>query len=111
MAGNIALKVDDVKIDLADTWLYKGLMFSGVPNLAIAVGSLTASYTLRIELMADYVCRLLQYKEAIQRNAATPQLPMPISAMPVKPFAENFSSATWLALGSTCQNRVIPSPG
>ncbi len=125
MAGNIALKVDDVKIDLADTWLYKGLMFSGVPNLAIAVGSLTASYTLRIELMADYVCRLLQYKEAIQRNAATPQLPMPISAMPVKPFAENFSSGylarawqhlpkqgdtePWLNLQSYAENKRVLS--
>lgn len=59
--GGIALEVDGNRIDPGKTLSYKGLMLSGVPNLAICIGYINASWTLRAELSSLYVCRLLNY--------------------------------------------------
>lgn len=58
--GGIALRVDERPIKLSETFVYKGLMLSGVPNFAFCVGYTNASWTLRAELSSNYVCRLLQ---------------------------------------------------
>ena len=56
----IDLIVDGDRIDLATTMAYKGMMYSGVPNLASAFGYTNASWTLKCDLVADHVCRLLR---------------------------------------------------
>jgi cation diffusion facilitator CzcD-associated flavoprotein CzcO len=57
--GGVALTVDGRPVDLARTLGYKGMMFSGVPNLASAIGYTNASWTLKCDLTCEYVCRLL----------------------------------------------------
>lgn len=74
-AGKIALSVDGVPVDLADHYWYKGCMFSNIPNLALVFGYLNASWTLRADLDADYVCRLLNHMRRTGVDSATPVLP------------------------------------
>ena len=64
MVGGIALSVDGKPVDLADTVWYKGMMFSGVPNFAMSFGYTNASWTLKAELIAKYICRLLNRMDA-----------------------------------------------
>ncbi len=59
--GAIALTVDDAVVDIADTMAYKAMMLSGVPNFAFTIGYTNASWTLKADLVADYVCRLLAH--------------------------------------------------
>ncbi len=58
--GGMALTVDGRPVVLKDCLSYKGMMLSGVPNLAYVVGYTNASWTLKADLTSAYVCRLLQ---------------------------------------------------
>jgi cation diffusion facilitator CzcD-associated flavoprotein CzcO len=58
--GGIRLSVDGTVVEPGQCLTYKGLMLSNVPNCAVCVGYINASWTLRAELSAAYVCRLLQ---------------------------------------------------
>ena len=62
MAG-LRLIVDGEPVDLSKTMAYKGMMYSDVPNLASAFGYTNASWTLKCDLTAQYVCRLLNYMD------------------------------------------------
>jgi cation diffusion facilitator CzcD-associated flavoprotein CzcO len=73
IAGGIALSVDGEPVKLADRTLYKGMMLSGVPNLAISVGYINASWTLRSDITARAVCRLLNHMDRHGFAVATPQ--------------------------------------
>jgi monooxygenase len=57
--GGLQLSVDGADVDLSETMAYKGMMLSGVPNFAFAIGYTNASWTLKVDLAAQYVCRLL----------------------------------------------------
>ena len=59
--GDIAFTVDGRPLDLHDTVTYRGMMFTGVPNLLWVFGYFRASWTLRADLLADFVCRLLNH--------------------------------------------------
>jgi len=63
--GDIAFTVDGAPVDWAETVTYRGMMFTGVPNLAWVFGYFRASWTLRADLVADFVCRLLGHMKAI----------------------------------------------
>ena len=75
--GGIALDVDGIPVDLAQTVSYKGLMFCGVPNLVFTVGYTNASWTLKADLVANYVCRLLQAMDAKGATQVTARAPDP----------------------------------
>lgn len=62
--GGIEFTVDGERIDVADTVAYKGMMLSGVPNFAFAIGYTNASWTLKIDLVSDYLCRLFAHMDA-----------------------------------------------
>jgi cation diffusion facilitator CzcD-associated flavoprotein CzcO len=62
--GGMGLVVDGKTIVPSETMAYKGIMFSDVPNLAIAIGYTNASWTLKCDLTCEYVCRLLQHMDA-----------------------------------------------
>ena len=64
LAGGAQLVVDEVPIEISKTLIYKGMMLSGVPNLALAIGYTNASWTLKCELTANYACRLLARMDA-----------------------------------------------
>jgi cation diffusion facilitator CzcD-associated flavoprotein CzcO len=59
--GDIDFRIDGKPLDFADTVTYRGMMFTGVPNLAWVFGYFRASWTLRTDLVADFVCRLLTH--------------------------------------------------
>ncbi|MDI1238056.1 MAG: NAD(P)/FAD-dependent oxidoreductase [Polaromonas sp.] len=70
--GGATLTVDGAAVDLAQCVAYRGAMFSGVPNLAVAFGYTNASWTLKCELVARYVCRLLNEMERRQLDKCVP---------------------------------------
>ncbi|MBM4334893.1 MAG: NAD(P)/FAD-dependent oxidoreductase [Deltaproteobacteria bacterium] len=61
--GDIAFSVDGKPIDLHDSVTYRGMMFTGMPNLLWIFGYFRASWTLRVDLLSDFVCRLLSHLE------------------------------------------------
>ncbi|HEX3692595.1 MAG TPA: NAD(P)/FAD-dependent oxidoreductase [Solirubrobacteraceae bacterium] len=71
--GGIELAVDGREIELGQTMSYKGMMLSGVPNLAFAVGYTNASWTLKCDLTCEYVCRLLAHMDAHGYAQCVPQ--------------------------------------
>ena len=71
-AGGMALSVDGRAVRIADTLAYKGMMFSGLPNLFQSFGYINASWTLRSDLIADHVCRLINHMREAGVDSATP---------------------------------------
>ncbi len=61
--GDIAFEIDDQPLDFANTVTYRGMMFTGVPNMLWVFGYFRASWTLRADLLADFVCRLLAHMD------------------------------------------------
>ena len=59
--GDVDFRVDGVQVDPADTVTYRGIMFTGLPNLAYVFGYFRASWTLRADIISDFVCRLLAH--------------------------------------------------
>ena len=72
--GGMALTVDGRGVKLGDTVAYKGMMLSGVPNFVMTVGYTNASWTLKADLVAGYVCRLLNHMAAHGYQVVTPVL-------------------------------------
>jgi cation diffusion facilitator CzcD-associated flavoprotein CzcO len=62
--GDIAFSIDGEPLVFSDTVTYRGMMFTGVPNMAWVFGYFRASWTLRADLVADFVCRLLNHMQA-----------------------------------------------
>jgi monooxygenase len=71
--GGMEIEVDGREIALNDTIGYKGMMFSDIPNLAIALGYTNASWTLKCDLTCEYVCRLLNHMDANGFTQVTPR--------------------------------------
>lgn len=61
--GGIPFEVDGKPVDWHDTVTYRGMMFTGVPNLTWVFGYFRASWTLRVDMMGDFVCRLLNHMD------------------------------------------------
>ncbi|HYL64159.1 MAG TPA: NAD(P)/FAD-dependent oxidoreductase [Candidatus Methylomirabilis sp.] len=108
--GGAALEVDGRTVDLGQTLAYKGVMLSGVPNLASVFGYINASWTLKADLICNYVCRLLNLMD---RKGARQVTPRPGPETAAAPFVERFSSgyvqraiATWPKQGSNAPWRV-----
>lgn len=75
--GGLELTVDGERVDVGDTVAYRGVMLSGVPNLAFCFGYTNASWTLRADLSSRFVCRLLRHLHATGLASATPRTPGP----------------------------------
>ncbi|MBL8657363.1 MAG: NAD(P)/FAD-dependent oxidoreductase [Altererythrobacter sp.] len=76
VAGKIAISLDGAPVDFSRHFYYKGCMFSNLPNLAVVFGYLNASWTLRADLNADYVCRVLNAMRGSGADIAVPVLPV-----------------------------------
>ncbi|WP_112239642.1 flavin-containing monooxygenase [Kribbella monticola] len=72
--GKIKVTVDGRDIDPHDTFVYKGMMLSGVPNLAWCIGYTNNSWTLRSDLTSQYVCRLLNHLERTGTSICVPEI-------------------------------------
>jgi cation diffusion facilitator CzcD-associated flavoprotein CzcO len=86
--GEIAFDLDGHPVDFAATVGYRGMMLSGVPNLVWVFGYLRTSWTLRVELIADFVCRLLQHMDRKGVVRVTPTLRPQDHEMHLRPWIE-----------------------
>ena len=108
--GGAELSVDGCKVDLSKTLAYKGVMLSGVPNLASVFGYINASWTLKADLICTYVCRLLKLMDRKGARQVTPRHGTETAAAP---FVEKFTPgymqralANWPKQGSKAPWRV-----
>lgn len=89
--GGAQLEVDGQPVELAKTLSYKGMMLSGVPNLAIALGYTNASWTLKCDLTCEYVCRLLQHMDRLGYTHCMPQNDDPtVTEVPFIDFSSGY---------------------
>jgi cation diffusion facilitator CzcD-associated flavoprotein CzcO len=72
--GDIPFSIDGRRLDPAETVTWRGMMFTGVPNLAWVFGYFRASWTLRADLVSDLVCRLLDHMDERGARSVTPAL-------------------------------------
>jgi len=72
LLGGMQVIVDGIPINPARALSYKGTMYSDIPNLASVFGYINASWTLKADLTAEYVCRLLNYMDARGYDTCTP---------------------------------------
>jgi cation diffusion facilitator CzcD-associated flavoprotein CzcO len=89
-AGGMALSVDGNPVSMADTVTYKGMMLSGVPNFALAIGYTNASWTLKVDLVSEYVCRLLTEMDRTGSTVVTPLRPPPGPREPLLNLRANY---------------------
>ena len=91
--GDIAFTIDGEPLIFSDTVTYRGMMFTGVPNMAWVFGYFRASWTLRADLVGDFVCRLLQHMKRKGAHRVMPMLRPEDKDMPVLPWIdpENFN--------------------
>ena len=72
--GGISLTVDGEPVTWRDTVAYKGMMLSGVPNYAFAIGYTNSSWTLKVGLVCEQLCRMLSYMDAHGYDTVRPDL-------------------------------------
>jgi cation diffusion facilitator CzcD-associated flavoprotein CzcO len=91
--GDIAFTIDGQPLEFSDSVAWRGTMFTGVPNMAWVFGYFRASWTLRADLIADFVCRLLKHMEARGAAVVTPTLRAEDRDMTLRPWVdpENFN--------------------
>ena len=90
--GEMDFFVDGNQVDFAKTWTYKGFAYSDIPNLASTFGYINASWTLRSDLTAEYVCRLLNHMRKKGVAQCTPRLRDQDRSMKERPWIDGFSS-------------------
>jgi len=91
LMSRLQLVVDGEPGDLPKTFVYKGMMLSGVPNMAFAIGYTNASWTLKCDLTAEYVCRLLNHMDRHGYARCTPRVNDPdVKEEPVIDFTSGY---------------------
>jgi cyclohexanone monooxygenase len=71
--GGIQATIDGKPLDTSKHMLYQGVMVSDVPNMAMIIGYINASWTLKVDIAAEYICRLLNYMDQKQWAEVIPQ--------------------------------------
>ena len=89
--GGVGFSVDGREVDFAKAWTYHGMMVSDVPNLVQIFGYINASWTLRADLTAEWVCRLLETMDRRGARIATPRLRPEDRGMPARPWIDDFT--------------------
>jgi monooxygenase len=89
--GGVSLNVDGKPVDFAKTFAYKGMMLSGVPNFAFAVGYTNSSWTLKVGLLCEHFCRLMSHMDANGYDTAHPEVDDPaMEARPLMDFSAGY---------------------
>jgi cation diffusion facilitator CzcD-associated flavoprotein CzcO len=91
--GDIEFIIDSEPLVFADTVTYRGMMFTGIPNMLWVFGYFRASWTLRADLIGDFTCRLLNHMDEMGVSRVTPTLRDEDSEMPLLAWLdpENFN--------------------
>jgi cation diffusion facilitator CzcD-associated flavoprotein CzcO len=82
VGGGVPITVDGRRVEPGKAFIYKHVMLSGVPNLAVCVGYTNASWTLRAEISHAYVCRLLEHMDAKGYRSCVPRIDPEEAARP-----------------------------
>jgi len=91
LLGGLAPTRNGESIDLPSLMTYKGLMFSGIPNFAITFGYTNASWTLKADLVSEFVCRLLNYMDANGFDNVVPEHPgASVNELPFMDFTPGY---------------------
>lgn len=85
-AGGIRFHMDDKEVDFADHYIFRGMMFSGVPNMAFTVGYTNSSWTLKSDLTGKYVSRLLNKMKKKGYDCVTPRIKGDLNETPLLDF-------------------------
>jgi monooxygenase len=89
--GGMKIEVDGEEADLGQTLAYKGMMLSDLPNMAFTIGYTNASWTLKADLVAEYVCRLLNHMDAGGYDICVPHLSDPeVTPEPIIDFNSGY---------------------
>jgi monooxygenase len=88
--GGTQFSVDGREIELAQTMSYKGMMLSGVPNMAFALGYTNASWTLKCDLTCEYVCRLLNHMDEHGYRQCVPERDPAVLEQPIIDFSSGY---------------------
>jgi cation diffusion facilitator CzcD-associated flavoprotein CzcO len=86
--GNVAFEVDGRPVSVPEAWTYKGIMISDMPNLAWSFGYIRTSWTMRSDMIAHFVCRLLNRMDELGVRQCTPRLRAEDRGMNGKPFID-----------------------
>lgn len=91
--GDIEFSIDDAPLNFPDRWAYRGMMFSDIPNMVWVFGYLRTSWTMRADMISDFVSKLLNHMDELGAKTCTPQLRDEDKKMPALPFIdpENFN--------------------
>ena len=90
LLGDVTFAVDGEEVDFASTLGYKGMMFSGVPNLIYTFGYTNASWTLKADLTADYASRLFRYMDRHGYRSTTPVAAPGLETRPFLDFSSGY---------------------
>ena len=90
--GEVDFVVDGAPVDFSETVAYKGFAYSDVPNLASTFGYVNASWTLRADLIAHYVCRLLNHMDETGTQICTPRMRPSDASMALRPLLDHLTS-------------------
>ncbi len=96
--GGLRLMVDGVEVTLNETMAYRALMLSGVPNLAFTIGYTNASWTLKADLVAEFVCRLLSVMDTRGFRSVVPVRDPSVREAPFMDFAAGYVQRAQSAL-------------
>jgi cation diffusion facilitator CzcD-associated flavoprotein CzcO len=88
--GGMELFVDGQRVETSKAMVYKGIMCSDVPNMAFAIGYTNASWTLKCDLTAEYVCRLLAYMDAKGYAQCCPRRSPEVKEVPLIDFSSGY---------------------
>jgi cation diffusion facilitator CzcD-associated flavoprotein CzcO len=88
--GDVELVVDGATVDPAHEMAYRALMLTGVPNFAFTVGYTNASWTLKVDLVAQFVCRLLTHMDTHGLRRVVPVRDPTVSEMPFMDFTSGY---------------------
>ena len=73
LLGGVKATIDGKELDTSDQLMYQGTMISDVPNFGLIIGYTNASWTLKVDIIADYLCRLMNYMDKNGYAVAIPQ--------------------------------------
>ena len=112
LLSGFTLSVDDEPVRLPERVVYRGLMLDGVPNFALSIGYVNASWTLRSDLSSRYVCRYLRHLRRRGLTYGYPVRPPDLQEQPVMPLRSGYvqrAMATLPSQGSSGPWRVPQS--
>jgi cation diffusion facilitator CzcD-associated flavoprotein CzcO len=85
-AGGVEYSIDDKTLDFTEHFIYRGMMFSDMPNMAFTVGYTNSSWTLKADLTGNYVCRLLNKMTSGGYTTVTPRMKWEVDEVPLLDF-------------------------